>query len=62
MLKFGSIWQQKGHVAAPPPRWGAEENGKKKAKTGGDMGSLTEQQTRGTVTTMILIRRIHKTK
>jgi len=27
-----------------------------------DKGSLTEQQTKGTVTTMIQMRRIHKTK
>jgi len=32
---FGCGWQQKRHVAAPPPCRGAEENGKKQAETGG---------------------------
>ena len=46
----------------PSPRWGAEENGKKQAETvGRDKGSLTEQQTEGTVTTRIQKRGIHKT-
>jgi len=47
----------------PSPCWGGQENGKKKEKKflGRDKGSLTEQQTKGTVTTTILIRRIHKT-
>jgi len=48
----------------PSPHWGGEENGKKKEKklVGWDKGSLTEQQMKATVTTIILIRRIHKTK
>jgi len=42
--------------------WGGEENGKKKAKLmGWDKGSLTEQQTKQTVTTTKAIRRIYKT-
>jgi len=42
------------------PRWGGEENGKKKAKLmGRDKDSLTEQQRKWTVTTIILIRRIY---
>jgi len=46
----------------PSPRWGAEENGKRQAETGGwDKGSLIEQQTKGTGTTMIQIRRKHNT-
>jgi len=45
----------------PSPRRGAEENGKKTARklVGRDKGSLTEQQTKGTVTTTIQIRRNH---
>jgi len=53
-----------GHAVAllPLPHWGGEENGKKKAKlVGWDKGSLTEQQRKRTVTTIILIRRIYKT-
>jgi len=43
------------------PCRGAEENGKKKRQkpVGWDKGSLTEQQTKGTVTTTIEIRRKH---
>jgi len=48
----------------PFPCWGGEENGKKKRQNllGQDKGSLTEQQTKQTVTTTILIRRMYKTK
>jgi len=54
-------WQQT--VYRPSPRWGGEENGKKKAKLPGrDKGSLTEQRRKGTATiATILIRRIYKT-
>jgi len=51
-------------LCCPSPGRGWEENGKKKAKTGGsglDKGSLTEQQTKGTATTTIQIRTIHNT-
>jgi len=49
-------------LCQPSPCWRGEENGKKKAKTGwSDNGSLTEQQTKGTVTTTIQISRTHKT-
>jgi len=42
------------------PRRGAEENGTKEAETmGRDKGSLTEQQTKGTGTTTIQMRRKH---
>jgi len=50
-------------VATPPPagvRRRIERNGQK--LVGRDKGSLTEQQTKGMVTTTILIRRIHNTK
>jgi len=42
----------RGH---PSPRHGAKDNGKKTGRKmmGRDKGSLTEQQTKGTVTTMI---------
>ena len=62
------VWLQpatKGPRGHPSPRWGAEVNGKKQAKknlVGRDKGSLTEQQTKGTVTTTIQIRRKHNTK
>jgi len=46
----------------PSPHWGREKNGKKKANlVGQGKGNLTEQQAKGTVTTTIQIRRIHKT-
>jgi len=45
----------------PPLGWGGEWKEKGKRLVGRDKGSLTEQQTKGTVTTMIQIRRIHKT-
>ena len=48
----------RGH---PSPCRGVEENGKKTGRklVGRDKGSLTEQQTEGTVTTTIQIRRKH---
>jgi len=59
-------WQQRAtrSLCHLFPHWGAEENGKKKkAKLmGRDKGSLTEQQTKRRVTTIIPIRRIYKTK
>jgi len=61
LLRF---WQQRTtwSLYHPSPHWGGEENGKKKAKlVGRGKGSLAEQQTRQTVTTTILIRRIYKT-
>ena len=60
---FGCSQTQKRHAATPPPtmvRRRIERNRQK--LVGRDKGSLTEQQTKGTVTTMIQIRRIHKTK
>jgi len=46
----------------PSPFWGGGENGNKKAKlVVRDKGSLTEQQTKRTITTITLIRRIYKT-
>jgi len=51
-----------GCCIASPPHWGGEENWKKKTKLmGPDQGSLTEQQRKQTVTTIILIRRKYKT-
>jgi len=60
---FGCRWQQKRHAAAPPPagvRRRMERNRQK--LVGRDKGSLTEQQTEGTVTTTIQIRRKNTTK
>ena len=57
---FGCSRQQKRHVAAPPPagvRRRMERNRQK--LVGRDKGSLREQQTEGTATTTILIRRKH---
>jgi len=62
MFWFGYGWQQKRLVAAPPlPGCGGEwkETGRK--LVGRDKGSLTEQQTKGTVTATIQIRRKHNT-
>jgi len=62
LLWFGCSWQQKRHAAAPPPtevRRRMERNRQK--LVGQDKGSLTEQQTKGTVTTMIQMRRKHNT-
>ena len=58
LLWFGCGQQQKRHVAAPPPagvRRRMERNRQK--LVGRDKGSLTEQQTKGTGTTTIQIRR-----
>jgi len=46
----------------PSPHWGAEENRKnRQILVGWDKGSLTEQQTKGTVTTTIQKRGIQNT-
>jgi len=61
MLWFGCGRQQKLHATAPPPA-GVQrimERNRQK-QVGWDKGSLTEQQTKGTVTT-IQIRGIHNT-
>jgi len=60
---FGLQPARKAPRGHPSPHWGAEENGKKQAETvvGQDKGSLAEQQTKGTATTTIQIRRIHRT-
>jgi len=63
VLWFGCGRQQKCHAAAPPParvRRRMERNRQK--PVGRDKGSLTEQQTKGTGTTTIQIKGIHKTK
>ena len=57
---FGCSWQQKRQAAAPPSaavRRRMERNRQK--LVGRDKGSLTEQQTEGTGTTTIQIRRKH---
>jgi len=59
---FGCSRQQKRHVATPPPagvRRRMERNRQK--MVGRDKGSLTEQQTKGTVIITIQIRRKHNT-
>jgi len=58
MFWFGCRWQQKRHAAAPPPTvvWRRMERSRQKPVSL-DNGSLTEQQTKGTVTTTIQIRR-----
>ena len=63
LLWFDCGRQQKCHAAAPPPatvRRRMERNRQK--LVGRDKGSLTEQQTEGTVTTTVQIRRINRTK
>jgi len=58
---FGCSRQQKRHAAAPPParvRRRMETNRQK--LVGRDKGSLTEQQTKRTVTTTIQKRGIYK--
>jgi len=62
VLWFGCGRQQKHHVAAPPLArvWRRMER-KRQKLVGRDKGSLTEQQTKGTGTTMIQIRRKHNT-
>jgi len=62
LLWFGCGRQQKRYVATPPParvRRRMESNRQK--LVGRDKGSLTEQQTKGTVTTTIQIKRKHNT-
>jgi len=58
---FGCRRQQKCHAAAPPPTAVRRRMEGKQAEKRwvGDKGSLTEQQTEGTVTTTIQIRRKH---
>jgi len=65
LLWFSTSQQQRTMqlLHHPSPHWGEEEKGKKKAKlVGWDKDVLTEQQTKRTVTTTILVRRIYKTK
>jgi len=60
---FGYGWQQKCHTATPPPagvQRRMERNRQKLVCL--DKGSLTEQQTKGTGTTMIQVRRKHNTE
>jgi len=60
---FGPSQKQRATqlLYCPSPLWGGDENGKKKAeKKVRIKGSLIEQQTKRTVTTIILIRRIYK--
>jgi len=62
MLWFGCGRQQKCHAATSPParvRRRMERNRQK--LVGRDKGSLREQQTKGTGTTMMQIRRKHNT-
>jgi len=52
----------RGCSTAPPPTvLGKRMKRNRQKLVGQDRGSLTEQQTKGTVTTMIQIRRIHNT-
>ena len=63
MLWFNTGQQQRStwSLYSPSPHWGGEENGKKKVKlVGQDENSLTEQQRKRTLTT-VLKRRIHRT-
>ena len=60
---FSCHRQQKCHAAAPAPAGVRRRMGINRQKlVGRDKGSLTEQQTKGTGTTTIQIRGIHKTK
>jgi len=62
MLWFGCGRQQNCHAAAPPQARVQRRMERNRQKpVGRDKGSLTEQQTKGTGTTMIQIRRIHNT-
>jgi len=62
MFWFGCGRQQKRHAAAPPPARVRRRMERKRQKlVGRDKGSLTEQQTKGTGTTTIQIRRKHNT-
>jgi len=62
MLWFGCGRQQKRHAATTPLAgvWRRMERNRQKL-VGRDKGSLTEQQTKGTRTTTIQVRGIHKT-
>ena len=58
MFWFGCSQQQKHHATAPPPAGVRRRMERKRQKlVGRDKGSLTEQQTKGTATTTIQIRR-----
>jgi len=60
---FGCGRQQKCHSAAPPPTGVQRRMERNRQKlVGRDKGSLTEQQTKGTGTTTVQIRGIHRTK
>ena len=62
MFWFGCSRQQKRHAVAPPPARVRRRMERNRQKTvGRDKGSLTEQQTKGTATTTIQKRGIHKT-
>jgi len=50
---FGCSQQQKRHAAAPPPAGVRRRLERNRQVVGRDKGSLTEQQTEGTGTTMI---------
>jgi len=57
VLWFGCGQQQKCHAATPPPAWVQRSMERNRQKlVGQDKGSLTEQKTKGTVTTTIQIR------
>jgi len=59
-LVSAAAGNKKRHMAAPPPARVRRRMERKRQKpVGRDKGSLTEQQTEGTVTTTIQIRRKH---
>jgi len=59
---LAAVGNKKGHVAAPPPAGVQRRKERKRQKlVGRDKGSLTEQQTKGTVTSTIQIRGKHNT-
>ena len=62
VLWLGCGRQQKRHAAASPPAGVQSRMERKRQKpVGRDKGSLTEQQTKGTGTTTVQIRRKHNT-
>jgi len=62
VFRFGCRRQQKRHAAAPPPAGVQRRMERNRQKlVGGDKGSLTAQQTKGTVMTTIQMRRKHNT-
>jgi len=62
MFWFGFSQQQKRQAVAPPPATVRRRMQRKRQKlVGRDKGKLTEQQTKGTGTTTIQKRGIHKT-